>query len=73
MANINTIELANWKAMFELEPFGDEWKQTATVAAATNRAMGGNAKPEDFMPPRIVRQQSSDEMEMHLRIALGGL
>jgi len=47
-------ELTEWMAYYQLEPFGESWFQTGTIAAAVaNAAMfreGDPFKPSDFMP-----------------------
>ena len=50
---ITARQLEEWKAFWELEPFGDEWRQVGVLACATQQAMAGRSykgKPEWFMP-----------------------
>lgn len=73
---MDSDEYVDWMAMFQLEPFGDEWRQAATPAAAIHNAMGGKKKggaftPDDFMPTGN-RAQTPAEIERNLRLSLGG-
>lgn len=43
--------LHNWKKLFQTEPFGDEWRQAAVIAAASQQPHSKKPiKPERFMP-----------------------
>ena len=46
--------LDEWIAYYMVEPFGDDWEQAGTVAAAAANAMRGKEDemvgPEDFIP-----------------------
>lgn len=67
MQRMDAVEYRTWGFFFELEPFGDEWRQAGTVAAAM---AGGNA--EKYIPfPKPA--QTSDEMEAVLMSTLVGL
>lgn len=67
MARMSRAEFVGWQLFFELEPFGDEWKQTGTVAAAI-----GGGKPSKYIPfPEP--PQTAEEMEQNLLSALGGI
>ena len=54
LTNISSAELTEWMAYYQLEPFGESWFQTGTIAAAVaNAAMfreGDPFVPADFMP-----------------------
>lgn len=53
---MSSHELTEWMAFYELEPFGDEWRQTASITslmANVNRDTKKRTQPyeiEDFMP-----------------------
>jgi hypothetical protein len=68
---MSATELAEWRAFYVVEPFGQTWQQAGTVAAMVGNAAGGKKgggafKPVDFMPSRPAarhrHRQSSDEM-----------
>lgn len=60
-------EFVGWQLFFELEPFGEEWTQAGTVAAA----MAGG-KPSDYIPfPKP--PQTAEEMEQVLMASLVGI
>lgn len=43
--------LVRWRKYYELQPFGDDWQQAATVAAAAiNPHTRRQRKTEDFIP-----------------------
>lgn len=57
-------EFTEWKEFYKLEPFGDDWHQTATIAAATVSVWSKRpVKLSRFLPGRGKRQQSPAEME----------
>ncbi len=57
--NIDSVELAEWQAYFQLNPpeRADDWRAALVTAAVINSS--GRArrkvKPEDFMPKRKAR------------------
>ena len=62
----DSLELAEWIAYWQLEPFGDHWEQTAAVCETVALAGGAkNAKRDIWRPTkrRDVAVQSPEEME----------
>lgn len=79
--SITSAELAEWQAYYGLEPFGESWRQSATVCAMVGNAAGGKKKggsftPDDFLPakpksgPRKIAKQrmSSEQMLKNLKM-----
>lgn len=65
MDAMSAPEFRTWCLFFELEPFGDEWRQAGTVAAA----MAGG-KVDSYIPfPKP--EQTEEEMEAILTATLG--
>lgn len=58
-------EFKEWVAFYELEPFGQEWEQTARTCAVVNWSQGGKAKVEQFLP---VAQDLPSEDEIAARV-----
>lgn len=74
-----------WKRAYELAPWGDDWLQAATVAAAAHN--GGMiaagmiekvevAKPGDYYPTRVKKRaakkaESPDELQAQLAAKYG--
>lgn len=57
-------------AAYRLEPWGDDWKQAGTIAAATANVWRGKGRammPKDYIPSTRSRLQSEQEMEVVLR------
>jgi len=70
-ARMSAAELAEWRAYYRVEPFGESWKQTAYQCAmagniAGGKRGGGKFTPDDFLPvkPLIAHRpaQTSDQM-----------
>ena len=64
---IDSAEFAEWQAFALLEPFGDEWRQAATIAHVTAAVWAGKKSPkvEAFMPATLrpeQRQMDGDEI-----------
>lgn len=73
---MDVVEFREWMGFYLLEPFGDEWRQTARTCQVAGSAFGGKLKESDFMPTEMSKdtgEQSSDEMEQLLRANLSGL
>ena len=56
-AEVDAAEFVAWREFWELEPFGEEWRQTAMVCLAMASAWmkkrgGGKWDVKDFMPGR---------------------
>lgn len=66
---ISSDEFTYWQAMFGLDPWGEDWMQTGTIAALMcnqNRARGAPAvKPDDFVfrPLKRKKKQSPEDMQ----------
>jgi hypothetical protein len=54
-------QMDEWIAFGVLEPFGDSWRQTGTIAAEINNVYASKQSeirdPEDYLPPES-RQQA---------------
>jgi hypothetical protein len=65
---VDAAELAEWEAYWTIEPWGDEWRQSARIATALCTAWGSkNLKEEMLMPSHRKRQQTQAEMFAELR------
>jgi hypothetical protein len=65
---VDAAELAEWEAFWQIEPWGDEWRQTARLATALCTAWGAKSlKEEMLMPSHRKRQQTPAEMFAELR------
>ena len=77
MARIDSKELSEWMAYYELEPFGHvRTDLNAGIIAATianvNRGKQGQAyRPADFMPYMEKGQQSENDMKSILNSMVG--
>lgn len=63
---IDSAEFAEWIAYSNIEPFGDDWEQAGTIAAAgqqvwTKRKM----TPEQFIP-RVKTTKTVEEIQREL-------
>ena len=69
---MSAAELAEWFVFDRsVEPFGDEWRQTATLAAMMCRQNGVRCKVEDFMP--LVKTSYETVSDAMLDAVLGPL
>jgi len=60
-------ELAEWIAYWSIEPFGDEYRQTAQICNVIALVNGNKrSRTEDFMPSARQRQQTPEEMTAQL-------
>ena len=61
---ITARQLEEWKAFWELEPFGDEWRQVGVLACASERGHYKTYKrtPEYFMPAVRAVKKSAGEV-----------
>lgn len=65
---IDSREFAEWFAEYLIEPWGDEWKQTASInATMINVNCKRKVKVENCMPGMVTKQGQSVE-EMQARI-----
>jgi len=54
-------EIEEWFAFYNIEPYGDEWRQHGQTAMYIAAAHGAkNVKIEDFMP--LPKKQSAEEV-----------
>ena len=66
--SMSVDEFAEWQAFYQLEPFGEDWRQTAYVCTMIGNGNGGRGvgrpyRPRDFLPVHPPsRQQSPEEM-----------
>lgn len=52
LAGLTARQFEEWKAFWELEPWGDEWRQTGVQAAASVQPWSKKpVDPETYMPP----------------------
>jgi hypothetical protein len=66
-------EYRKWMGFYLLEPFGDEWRQTAKLCQIVANTQGNKTKENEFMPTEMSREQSAEEMEQVLMAAMAGL
>lgn len=59
-----TVEQFNeWIAMYRLEPWGDDWAQAGTIAAAVFNASGNIKEPRspvEFIPGELERVKAAN-------------
>jgi hypothetical protein len=66
-------ELAEWESFWLIEPWGDEWRQTARLATALCTAWGSkNLEEEMIMPSSRKPQQTVAQMLGELQRAAKG-
>jgi len=61
----DSLELAEWIAYWQLEPFGDDWEQTATVCETIAFAHGATKADRDIWRPtrkRGIQEQPPEQM-----------
>lgn len=67
LERMDSREFTEWHEMYKREPFGDEWRQTASIRATAMNAAGGKKggkgfTADEFMPPgTILKKEHSDE------------
>lgn len=76
LRELDAAELAEWEVFWEMEPFGDEWRQMArmmqtnAIGAGLRKRSGGGWSEDDFMPagykPPKARDDSADALESTL-------
>lgn len=73
LKELSSIQVAEWMAYYNLEPFGftSDWMRTGVVAAMianVNRKKGAKAAmPEDFVPGKRKKRQSISEQRNVLK------
>lgn len=75
---IDALEYAEWREWWELEPFGEEWRQTATAClvmadAWLKKRGGGKWQKQDFMPGRGEQPEQTPEQIEQTVMAFFGL
>lgn len=76
LRELDMAELVEWSVFWELEPYGDEWRQVArmlqtmAIAGGLKKPGGGAWHEDDFMPEGYraakVREDSAAAMEANL-------
>lgn len=67
---IDSRQFARFLAAYRLQPWGDDWKQAGTIAAATTnvwRGRGRGMTANDYIPSTRKARQSEQEMEVMLK------
>jgi hypothetical protein len=69
MSEIEPRQLDEWRAAYELEPWGDDWMQTARLEAAILNAFGGDPVcPAELIPTaENARSGEVDDKELASR------
>ncbi len=69
----DAAELAEWQAYYVHEPWGQSWRQTATIASVVAWSAGAKDVDErNFLPCYYERPMSPDDIQREL-MKLGGL
>ncbi len=69
----DAAELAEWQAYYIHEPWGQSWRQTATIASVVAWSAGAKDVDErNFLPCYYERPMSPDDIQREL-MKLGGL
>ena len=55
LADMEPSQFNEWIAYHQLEPWGDEWVQTGTIAAAVHNSQGQKVSALDFIPGQSER------------------
>lgn len=66
-------ELAEWEAYYSIEPFGDEWRQSARIVTMLCTAWGAKSLNEEMLMPNFGRRpirQSRESMLAELAKAV---
>ena len=70
LASCDAEELCEWEAFWTIEPWGDQWRQTARLATALCTAWGSkNLEEEMLMPSSRKPPQPKEQMLAELRKA----
>lgn len=64
---MSLAEFRYWKALYRIEPWGDEWNQVRAGAAASLAPWNKHVRPAKFFP-NSKPQQSTVEMESQLNV-----
>ena len=78
MRAVDSAEFAEWLALYQIEPWGDDWRQAGAQCAATvnvHRKRGGRrSDPDDFIPYGIKPdppRQTEDRITRELDLIFG--
>jgi hypothetical protein len=73
LATVDAAELVDWAAFYIHEPFGQEWSQTAKIAAVVAWSAGAkNVDERTFLPVYYEREMTEEQMAAEL-MKLGSL
>ena len=73
LADITPEQFNEWIAYHQLEPWGDEWVQTATIASAAHNAAGNShLSPLDFIPVQTERLVGLSDEQMQAKYSRYG-
>lgn len=65
---IDSAEFAEWLAEYQIEPWGEDWKQTAVLQSTLiNLNCKRKVKVEECLPGRAAKRKQSDS-EMQARL-----
>jgi hypothetical protein len=73
LATVDSRELVDWAAYYIHEPWGQEWAQSARIAATVAWSAGAKDVDENtFLPVVYERQMTEEQIQMEL-MKLGGI
>lgn len=64
LERMDSLEIAEWLAFWELEPFGNSWEQTATVCETVAISNGAKGVSKDTFLPVKRRRPAQSEAAM---------
>jgi hypothetical protein len=64
----DSLELAEWIAYWELEPFGDHWEQTAAVCETVALSAGAKSADRNIWRPTRRRDATSGQSEEQMAL-----
>lgn len=75
LGKLDSVELTEWMAFYQLEPFGQDWLQTAVQSAAAQAPFAKKGQPpqlDKFMPvkPRLKEMSDADFVRMIQALAI---
>ena len=74
--NIASDEFTQWKALYAIEPWGDDWAQASLIASMlynANRRRGAKAAKHDDFIPRTIEPTKTMTAEQIQAIFMGGM
>lgn len=64
--SMSSVEFQEWQEYYRIEPFGDDWQQAGTIAAASvNVWSKRKVKPDHFIP-RTKTRKTDEEIEAQM-------